>query len=159
MIRLNLGAGPDLLPDWTNQDIRWDCGADLVCSADDLPSADCSVDELRAMDLAEHFPVMKIPALFAEWHRVLKPGGTLTMRVPNLQKLCEYIVQRADDPERLPGLIENLYGGHKYGPDGCYDTHHWGWTPASLHATLDEAGFDVLDTDEAPNMTVTARRR
>ncbi len=158
MTRIHVGCGTDLRAGHVNVDVRDDCGADVVADAADLPFPDASASELLALDVLEHTPY---PLRFlAEWHRVLAPDGVLTLRVPNMQGLAAQMVYWSDKPGPVwDGLVRNVYGGHEFGPDGCYDAHHTGWSPASLTVTLDQAGFDVLSISDELNMVVTARRR
>lgn len=153
-VRINLGCGDRRREGWVNVDLRSDV-ADVVADVSALPFPDGSVDEIWASDIAEHFPRERLPAVVGEWRRVLRPGGTLTLRVPNLLKLAEAIVRHADDPDRF---IENVYGGHRWGPDGAWDAHHWGWTPQTFARDLKGWGFEVVSNDAASNMTVVARK-
>ena len=92
MVRLNLGSGDDpRQPGWVHVDLRPEV-ADVVCDASDLSFvADGEADEVRAFDLIEHFPQARIQDVLAEWWRVLKPGAKLSVRVPNMTRLCEWI--------------------------------------------------------------------
>ncbi|HET9076924.1 MAG TPA: glycosyltransferase [Acidimicrobiales bacterium] len=126
--------------------------ADVVADARSLPFPDGSVEEILASDVLEHFNLSESFGLVAEWRRVLRPGGVLTVRVPNLQELSRIILEENSDQ-----AIVNIYGGHRWGPAGAWDAHHTGWTPASLEKLLLHAGFSVESNDLAPNMTVTAR--
>lgn len=152
-VRLNLGCGDVRRDGWVNVDLRSDV-ADVVADVAALPFPDGSVDEIWASDIAEHFPRRQLAGLFAEWGRVLRPGGTLTLRVPNLLALSAAIVRHPDDPEKF---IENVYGGHRWGPDGAWDAHHWGWTPQSFARDLQAWGFEVVSNDQLSNMTVVVR--
>lgn len=159
-IRLNLGCGDDLQPGYINVDLREDCGADLIADVRSLPYPDRSVELVRAFDVLEHFSKFETEALLTEWRRVLVPGGLLLLQVPNLHAIAVQIAYWHDQPgPRLDDLINNVYGGHRWGPEGAWDTHHTGWTPESLRCVLDEAGFDTLNNNEAMNMRVEARRR
>lgn len=158
-MKLNLGAG-DLREDgYVSVDLRWDT-ADIVADASCLPYEDESVEVVRAMDLLEHFPASRTAAVLAEWHRVLVPGGSLTLKVPNLYQLARAVMgcEEGDHPA-LAGYIRNIYGGHRFGPDGAWDAHHTGWTPKSLHKTLTDAGFHVITNDQDMNMTCEAKKR
>lgn len=83
------------------------------------------------------------------------------MKVPNLYQLSRLIVSyhemRRFDIVGL--LIRNVYGGHRWGPEGAWDAHHTGWTPAMLHAALGLAGFEVESDDGEINNLVEARKR
>jgi glycosyltransferase involved in cell wall biosynthesis len=153
-LRLNLGAGDDKKDGYLSVDLRRDV-ADVLADVTALPFTDESAAELFASDLLEHFPAPRTQQILAEWHRVLAPGGKLTLRVPNLLALAQLIVQY---PHTRPDVIRNIYGGHRWGPDGAWDTHHTGWVPEMLHAELERAGFLVMNDDGDLNNTVTAMR-
>ncbi len=152
-VRLNLGAGDDRREGYLSVDLRVET-ADVVADVRCLPFPDGGAEEVLAHDVLEHFWRDAIPALLAEWHRVLRRGGLLRVRVPNLPVLAAFI-----DTAHHDDVIENIYGGHRWGPDGAYDTHHWGWSRTSLARDLDRAGFVVTEIDNEPNMTALAIKR
>jgi SAM-dependent methyltransferase len=155
---LNVGCGEDLHSDAINIDLR--PVGDLVADVTDLPYQDGSVDELRALDVLEHFSEFDYPSVLTEWARVLKPGGRLIVRVPNLYALCVQIAARADRTEGVViDLIRNLMGGHKFGLNGELDTHHWNFTPATLAQALIDHGFRIDSNDQALNQRVEAVKR
>jgi predicted SAM-dependent methyltransferase len=152
-MKLNLGCGADRRNGYVNVDLRSEV-ADYIADVSDLPFPDASVDEILASDILEHFPSSRISAIVEGWRRVLVDGGTLTVRVPNMKELGRLV---AEDGPLTHLYIRNIYGGHRYGPDGIWDTHHTGWTPRMLHDLLTNAGFHVVANDEALNMTVEAK--
>lgn len=154
LVKLNLGAGDLRVPGFLGVDLREDV-ADVVADVTDLPYADDSVEEILAFDLLEHFPADRTQQILAEWRRVLITGGWLTLKVPNLQALGQLI---HDDGESTTTFIENVYGGHRFGPEGAWDTHHAGWTPRLLQDELALAGFRVIANDLKINMTAKAQK-
>ncbi len=160
-VKLNLGAGDDRRDGYVSVDLRPEV-ADVVCDVRKLEHwGDGEVDEILALDILEHFPGDQTNQILGEWVRVLRPGGTLTVRVPNLYRLAQTLVSRTDigRGDAVQVLITNIYGGHRYGPDGSLDTHHWGFVPASLHHALGTCGLEVISDDGALNNTVKARKR
>jgi Uncharacterized protein conserved in bacteria len=159
-VRLNLGSGDDRRPGHYSVDLRPEC-SDVVADVRHLPFRSGSVDGLLALDNLEHHPAALTQSVLAEWRRVLRPGGTLTVRVPNLYQLARALVSRYQAQNWLACkvLITNIVGGHKFGPNGEWDHHCWGFVPETLYQALGEAGFEVLSDDGALNNTVTARRR
>lgn len=160
-MKLNLACGDDYREGYINIDVRVDAKFDILASVDKLPYGEGSIDEIVAQDILEHFPRSKTLDLLAEWRRVLKVGGKLNLRVPNMAALAalllggvgplgnHHITHSARATTDL--VIENIYGGHRWGPDGVYDAHHWGWTLASMRVDLEKAGFAVVSQDAMPN--------
>jgi len=81
-LRINLGCGPMKYEGWTNVDFDEKYNPEVIADARALPFEDNTVDELYSSHLLEHFgyeePVLE------EWHRVLRPGGKITIVVPDL---------------------------------------------------------------------------
>ena len=90
-IRLNLGAGAVPIQGFTPIDRR--TGAEVY----PLAYLVGSVDEIRASHVLEHFPQLKIAAVLLDWVAALKPGGKLTIAVPDFDKALE--LRKAGDPK------------------------------------------------------------
>jgi ubiquinone/menaquinone biosynthesis C-methylase UbiE len=161
VIRLNLGAGDDRREGFLSVDLRPEV-ADVVCDVRKLEHwGDGSVDEILAEDILEHFPQTETAAILVEWARVLRLGGLLTVKCPNMYQLSRAIIAYTDlgRNQVVVDLIRNVMGGHRWGPEGSWDTHHWNFTPTTLQGALEAAGFEVLSNDGALNMTTVARKR
>jgi predicted SAM-dependent methyltransferase len=81
-LKLNLGCGPVILPDYVNCDIVSIPGVDKVFDFNKRPwpfDAE-SVDEILMDNVLEHLP--DTVAVVAEVHRILKPGGKFVAIVP-----------------------------------------------------------------------------
>jgi SAM-dependent methyltransferase len=52
-----------------------------------LPFPDATFDRVLCLDVLEHLTYEEQPRAFAEFHRVLRPGGELFVSVPNLAHL------------------------------------------------------------------------
>ena len=82
---LHLGCGDEYIPGWINLDVggrRRDLEFDLETCADArLPLAADSLDGIYACHVIER--IRATTALFAELHRVAKPGATLHVRLPH----------------------------------------------------------------------------
>lgn len=158
-MKLHLACGSQYQPGWVNCDIRSDVDVDVAADLFEiLPFPDGSAEEILASDFLEHVPPSRMDLVLSEWRRVCAPGATLVVRVPNLKLIAEAIATSSDDQWHAL-LIRNIYGGHRYGPDGAWDTHHCGWTPSLLAGLLGQYGFVVVENDGALNMTVRARYR
>lgn len=151
-MRLNLGCGDEHEDGWVHIDYRADA-ADVVADATQLPIASHTATEIRALDLLEHFPHDRTQAVLAEWRRVLAHGGKLTVKVPNIVALARALLAR---PHWEHAYVRNIYGGHRWGPDGAWDAHHWAWSPETIAHELAEAGYRIVALDDDLNMTVIA---
>ncbi len=81
-LRLNVGCGHEVLPNFVNLDVRPVPGLALRADVLRLPFADASAHLIHAGSLLEHFdnPCLVLDEL----HRVLHPEGRLIVRVPAL---------------------------------------------------------------------------
>lgn len=134
-------------------DLRPDC-ADVLADVRSLPFSSNSASDILAMDILEHLPPDSTLPVLRHWFSILEPGGVLTLKVPNLYQLARWIV----NDFRVSEVIQNVYGGHRWGPGGEWDCHHTGWTPVLLTSLLHEVGFEEVVNDLDLNMTVVARK-
>ena len=150
---LNIACGDDYRRGWVNADIRT---GDVNCSVDSLPFPDNSFRLVYALDILEHFWRDYTYAVLREWRRVLRVGGTLAIRVPNLRTLARVLIDPISPKDRLHAVITNVYGGHRWGVNGELDTHHWGWTPETFKDLLTSNGFTITKMNDNANMTALA---
>jgi SAM-dependent methyltransferase len=62
-----------------------------VGDAAKLPFADASFDKVVAADVTEHLDDATLRGMLTETHRVLVPGGTLSIHTPNPRHLIEWL--------------------------------------------------------------------
>jgi predicted SAM-dependent methyltransferase len=82
-IKLNIGCWEFKREGFVNIDIDPAYG-EVVADASKLPYEDATVDEIFAGHILEHFG--QHDDVLKEWHRVLKPGGLITIVVPDMEK-------------------------------------------------------------------------
>lgn len=126
---------------WTDtEDSRW-----LYGDATDLNYAADFFEEVMIIHCLEHLDMEQGNMAIKEAHRVLKPGGTFDVELPDLLKACElmptvHITETGDNQpwHRVMGL---LYGavGEEHGGKGQY--HLCGYTQEYLRFKLEERGF------------------
>lgn len=88
--KLNVGCGKDIRSGWVNLDSAPLPGVDVVHDIQQLPLPfkDERFDEILCQDILEH--IEYIPVL-RDLHRILKPGGVLTVRVPHFTSKNNFI--------------------------------------------------------------------
>jgi SAM-dependent methyltransferase len=161
--RLNLGCGPDPLDGWDNLDVDPGIEGLAYCqSAVDLANIPTSTyDCVQARDIIEHLSWRDVRPALAEWLRVLKPGGELSIETPSARELG-LILSDPDNPilprwELLYDASGEYVGGDRntfdwfnrvaYGHQdrpgyyhACYFTEEW------LRELLVEAGAIEIET-------------
>lgn len=142
-LRLNLGCGHIALADYINVDARDLPGVDVIADVGDLPFEDHSVDEIFSAHLIEHFPLETMRRrLLPYWCSRLRPGGTFKAVTPDGTAMVQATATGAMPFE---DFREVTYGAQDY--DGDY--HFNLFTPDSLHALLQEAGFKEISVPVA----------
>lgn len=137
--KLNLGCGWDKRDGYLNVDLHDFHNPDLVADIRHLAMLPSGYfDEIVAQDVLEHLSRADAPPALAEWARLLRLGGELVVRVPNLIGLLR-LMERAATVEEQVALVQCLFGTQAY--NGDY--HVNGYTELLLRDALREAGFAV----------------
>lgn len=127
--KINLGCGESKLKGYRNLDIKEGATAFPLHGF-----VDGTVDEVRASHILEHFPHGEVEAVVKEWTRVLKPGGTLKIAVPDF----DWIVKAYQNGHRGDARLEHyLFGGQVDGDD----YHKSFFNEDKLKALLEGAGL------------------
>ncbi len=145
-LRVNVGAGHVPREGFVNVDLRPLPGIDVVADARRLPFAAGSVNELVAEHVVEHFPVEELRrVVLPHWRRVLSPGGTLRLVLPDGEAL---LAAYGDGTMTFAELARVTYGDQEYEGDFHYAMH----ARDGLAALLTEVGF------ADPRCVATGRR-
>jgi len=149
-MKLNLGCGDKLFPDFVNVDIRKETGCDIVDDVGKLYKfSNKKVDLIYACHVLEHFGRHEYMDVLREWYRVLKPEGVLRVAVPNFDAVVQFYTEKSDDMNLILG---QLVGGQK---NGEFDFHNMVFSEKSLTESLLNTGFskvlpyDWRDTEHA----------
>lgn len=147
-IRLHLGCGPNVLPDWINvegEHYSQQENTYIHNLIEQYPFPDNSVDEILAVHVIEHIEPNKVIYMLNEWLRILKPGGSAAVEWPDLLKMCQYIV---DDPSRIYSdnkKIQKRSVAGIFGNIGKHKTldmlHKWGYSQESMCILFKSIGF------------------
>ncbi len=165
---LDAGCGHTLVPAWMKRASALE--AELLDSPDLIVGTDldpvslrkpssvqrccCDVEELafrsRAFDLVtcnmvlEH--VENPDAAFREFHRVLKPGGTLIVHTPNVLNWGNLVAKIT--PRWFHDFVRKRASGSE--SDDVFPTLYRANTPKSLELSLTRAGFETIDMQLFP---------
>ncbi|MDO8885721.1 methyltransferase domain-containing protein [Candidatus Oleimmundimicrobium sp.] len=134
-MRVNLGCGEDYREGYINVDIRALKRVDITADVRNLPFAHCSLDEILAIDIIEHFPQKESLEVLAYWVSLLKKGGSIFIQCPDVLELYRVF---KDNPREL---IRRLYGGQEY-PE---NTHMAGYTLPILESIFIELDLEIVD--------------
>lgn len=156
-LKLHIGCGPHPIAGWINIDVH---PAPLALNVlQGLPFAPGSAQCVFVSHLLEHlyFPADVRPFL-AEIRRVLAPGGTVRIVVPDVEQCIvaysandrEFFASRREtwpwwpaDPTRL----EDFLGYAGAGPEPAYqfEAHKYGYDAETLARELTQAGFTAVE--------------
>lgn len=167
-VRLNLGSGSKTIDGFINCDLFPSPGVDELFSMDDIPYADCSVDEISSEHALEHLPRLEGEKSLKEMARVLKKGGKLTLKVPDLEECCRMFLKRPDLQDSW--YMHTLYGVQDFrdDPNNVFpdkvnygQIHYTGFTEQRLRRLLMESGFLIdriwkYDGYDTPSLGVEA---
>jgi len=106
-LKLHLGCWKRYIPGFVHVDL---CGLphiDYQHRIDSLPMfGDATADLIYTSHTLEYFDRQEAAGVLAEWRRVLKPGGTLRLAVPDFPALVQVYQQTGD----LTKVLGPLYG-------------------------------------------------
>lgn len=152
---LNIGAGgrtykhyPTNNYECINFDSRELENIDVVGDARNLEAfSDEEFDFILASDIIEHFPLALTQSVLKEWKRVLKIGGIIEFRLPNLAAICKQYI----DTRNARNVSWLLYGGQDY----AGNFHYVGYDRRFLKEECTKAGLlELTYSEEGFNMIV-----
>lgn len=152
MVALNVGCGPTRFAGEVGVDLYPTGGCDVQADLMALPFADGSVDAVRLDHVLEHLDQAKAVGALVEARRVLVPGGTVRVGVPDLWRYCRaWMDGQQEGLADKATLLRGIYGGQTHA--GEY--HRSGWDDWLLTDVLRAAGFADVRTfdDDGPFRT------
>ena len=138
MVQLHLGCGKRYIPGFIHIDLADFSHIDYKTDVSDLSMfGDNSVDLIYTCHVLEYFDRIQVKDVLKEWHRVLKPKGTLRIAVPDFEALVEVYQQYSD----LSLIIGPLYGRWEIEGSKKVVYHRTVYDFESLKNVLESAGF------------------
>jgi len=162
-LSLHLGCGPQILPGFINADKYYDHPKVTKWDMYKIPLDDGSVFAIYSSHALEHLPFHRAKLALVEWGRVLMPGGRLYLAIPDLEVICQKML----DPEIPLELRHSWYHytlfGYQVDPntqqqptnlnlsevrdlpidEGQY--HRCGFTQETIQYFLKQAGMSVTE--------------
>lgn len=96
--RLNWGCGPHPVAGWINADLL--TGPGIEISRDiraGLPLESATIDYITSIHALQDLPYREVVPALQELYRVLRPGGTLRLALPDLERgVAAYVRNDAD---------------------------------------------------------------
>lgn len=133
MLKLNVGSGqrPFARPLWTNVDINKKWRPDVIADGSSMPMFESgSADIVVLHHVLEHFGCGEGAEMVRECHRILCPGGSLLVFVPNMVALAHMWIKGQINTQVY---MTNIYGAYM---DSEADRHKWGFVEGSLKGFL-----------------------
>jgi ubiquinone/menaquinone biosynthesis C-methylase UbiE len=136
-LMINAGSGQrpfDQAHGWINVDIQERWNPDVVADWRSMPMfEDGSAEIIVAHHILEHCGCGEANEGIKECWRILEPGGSFLVLVPDLRKLAQRWLTRQLDTQLY---LTQLYGAYM-GDDA--DRHAWGFDAQHLGSTLERA--------------------
>ena len=132
-IKLDIGCGKDVIEGCVGID-AYVQGENIVNAPMwSLPYPDNSISEIYSSHALEHVSKAMVLPTLKEWLRVLEPGGTALIAVPDLEWCCtEWLKRKTND-----WYMDIIFGNQKHGGE----FHLTGYTQEIMGTYLVEAGF------------------
>jgi len=146
--RLNLGCGNKAEPGHINVDIVKTSVTDELFEFDDIPYLDETISVISSEHALEHVGYERIDRTLKEWWRVLRPGGQLYLKIPDLAECCRFYLSSTTEKERV-WFKNTIYGIQKSqaGEPDEAQYHLWGFSKKEICDKLEETGF-IIDYSE-----------
>jgi len=149
-IKVNIGCGKLVRKDWVNIDLYPQPGAYYVNVVDGLPFKARTVIHIHCEHFLEHLSFFDAERFLAECYRVLVPGGSMRIIVPDAEKyITAYCSSDKEFFQKMQGLggverpletpMHFLNQMFRMGGD-----HHFAWDFETLRATTTAVGFPTV---------------
>jgi len=144
-MKIEIGSGKNKRKGYISCDIRNLPGVDYVCSANELPFKNESIEEIYSRHLIEHFTLKEFLKVLEEWNRVLTKEGMLYIICPNIIWHLEQILESDHNSmySKTSGKNHRYWGfGSLFGwQQDEYDIHKFGYYFELLRDILQDFGF------------------
>lgn len=128
-------------PGWESFDIVGGAGVDHVGDCRDLSRfRENSIETIYASHVLEHLCLAEVIPTLNEWRRVLQPGGSVMISVPDMNVLARLFLDPRLNGEPKFMVMCIMFGGQL----DQHDFHHIGFDFEILGTYLAECGYDSI---------------
>lgn len=143
MKRLNWGCGAHTAAGWINSDLKAEAGVDLVADIrEGLPLERGSIDYAVSIHALPEFTYSELVPALEELRRVLKPGGTLRLALPDLGRGIDAYLRGDEDYFKVGAEEVSSLGGRFIVQMLWYGYSHTLFTTDFALELLEKAGFE-----------------
>ena len=141
-VKINLGCGNDIRVGYINVDKYNNTGnVDHQWDLSKLEVEDGSVDEIYTSHVFEHIEINDVYTVLEEWERALRVGGTIVMRLPDLEREVKIWLDAPADRKWFE--VHRIFGSQSH--EG--NTHFSGHSKDSLKYLIERFNFKVTSLD------------
>lgn len=139
-MRLNIGCGPLSLAGELGVDREPVRGVEVRADVLALPFRNGCAEFIRADHILEHLTGRQAGPALRELHRVLAPGGTVRVGVPDFLATCRAYLEAESGGDRAR-ILRWVYGSQ----DHPGEHHQSGWDAERLANALRFVGFSAVE--------------
>lgn len=112
-----------------------------------FPIDDNVIVEIFSAATLEHFRELDNLHILREFHRILQPGGTLSVSTPDIEAIAKGLLEGDD----IHLINQHFFGKYKGDQTEDYDLHRWMYPAGKMVEILENVGF--VNVKQVPNDT------
>ncbi len=145
--KINLGSGSIRIKNFKSIDAHPFATSDIIGGIKKIKLKSDSVNIIYNSHVLEHVGRLKTFSVLKEWHRILRPGGSLYISVPNVEVLYKMYLDNINeyhDPNKrklIDMIVGIIHGGQNY----RLNVHYNGFSFITLEHLLVAIGFEKVE--------------
>ena len=123
---------------------------DFVCTAWDIDKhvPENSVDEIFSRHFFEHLTFAQGEIVLDKWFKILRPGGTCEMSLPNMTYHINQWLNKTNNPKNYSRACAGFWGWQRGEFDDVWDVHKSGYDRESFTNLLLRKNFTNIQSLE-----------
>ena len=147
-------GGESKLSGYKTCDVRNIPGIDYVCDAWDINKhvESNTINEIYSRHFFEHLTFEQGKLVLNAWHKILKPGGKIRMKLPNLEyQVHEWLKHKEKNGKFDNPLMSGFWGWQRQGDKLVWDVHKSGYDIETLKHLLIKHNFTNIISHQDPD--------